>query len=155
MNRSPNTSLVDESDHSGPEFDEEKVLDSIEVLASTCGTYVVKERCGLAVHSLTAASVHFHDEGMDITDIDLFIDSFESGSQISRSGSSRKGKRRQIRKKSLGGGSNTMDILPSKPTTMLQYGQRVQIVEINNGAFRLARNQGLIFADAMQLVKGE
>jgi hypothetical protein len=155
LNGSPSTSLIDDSDHSGPEMDEEHVLNSIDILSSTCGTYVVKDRCGLAVHSLSAASINFQDEGMDI---DLFISSssFESGSHLGRSGSSKKGKwRGPNRSKSYGSGSNTMNMLPSKPTRMLVYGQKVQIVEVKNGVYRLARNQGLIFAEPMQLVKGE
>lgn len=153
LNGSPSTSLIDDSDHSGPEMDEEHVLNSIDILSSTCGTYVVKDRCGLAVHSLSAASINFQDEGMDI---DLFISSssFESGSHLGRSGSSKKGKwRGPNRSKSYGSGSNTMNMLPSKPTRMLVYGQKVQIVEVKNGVYRLARNQGLIFAEPMQLVK--
>lgn len=160
--RSPNNSLMDEgSDHSaGPEMDEEKVLSSIDVMASTCGTYVVKERCGLALHSLSAANVSFLDEGMDVNLVvnatydDLSSPEDSSSGAARRRRANRRGNGHTMSGRSGGGRSNTMNILPSKPIAMLMYGQRVQIVEVKNGVYRLARNQGLIFAEPTQMVKG-
>ncbi len=41
-----------------------------------------------------------------------------------------------------------------KPPPMVRYGQRVQVVGIENDVYRLARNEGFIVADENQLVKG-
>ena len=42
-----------------------------------------------------------------------------------------------------------------KPLAILQYGQKLQIVDVHDGMFTLARNEGVIFANSSQLVKGK
>lgn len=49
----------------------------------------------------------------------------------------------------------TLKKVPSylKPLPMLRYGQKVQVVSIDNGVYKLARNKGYLIADSAQLVK--
>eukprot|EP00551_Chaetoceros_affinis_P001294 CAMPEP_0203657650 /NCGR_PEP_ID=MMETSP0088-20131115/45567_1 /ASSEMBLY_ACC=CAM_ASM_001087 /TAXON_ID=426623 /ORGANISM="Chaetoceros affinis, Strain CCMP159" /LENGTH=458 /DNA_ID=CAMNT_0050519055 /DNA_START=148 /DNA_END=1525 /DNA_ORIENTATION=+ len=49
----------------------------------------------------------------------------------------------------------TLKKVPSylKPPPMLRYGQKVQVVSIENGVHKLARNEGYLIADDAQLVK--
>ncbi len=51
----------------------------------------------------------------------------------------------------------TIKKLPSylKPPPMVRYGQRVQVVGIENEVYKLARNEGYILADENQLVKSK
>lgn len=86
--------------------DSEHVLNGIEAMSSTSGTYVVRDSQGLAV---------FERNPLELT----------------------------------------LKKLPSylKPPPMVRYGQRVQIVGIENDVYKLARNEGYILADENQLVK--
>lgn len=134
------------------EADEEDVLNSIGVLASSCGTYSVSERSGLAVYSIDTADAPFHDEGMDI---DLYLSANSNDSVSVSSGKvgrwNGKSRGRKVERR----GSILTHVPQSKPTTMLSFGQKVQIVDVLNGVYRLARNTGVIFANPSQLVKGE
>jgi hypothetical protein len=57
-------------------------------------------------------------------------------------------------------GSTTIDSqdgieigLGNKPVMVLVHGQRIQVVDVHEGVYRLARNEGVVFANSMQLVK--
>ena len=89
--------------------DDQIVLNAIDVLSSTCGTYIVRERYGLPIYGSTT------------------IDS-QDGIEIG---------------------------MGSRPVMVLVHGQRIQVVDVNEGVYRLARNEGVVFANSMQLVKGE
>jgi hypothetical protein len=43
----------------------------------------------------------------------------------------------------------------TKPTKILSYGQKIQVVDIQDGMYQLARDEGLVFANSTQLVKGK
>jgi len=96
-----------DTDNSIPNEDQ-VVLDSIDVLSSACGTYVVRERYGLPLHKSNSTNNLFR---------------------------------------------NAEDIMTSKPTLHLQFGQKVQIVDVHEGVYTLARNEGVMFANSSQLVK--
>ena len=51
----------------------------------------------------------------------------------------------------------TLRKVPSyvKPPPVIRYGQRVQVVGLENDVYKLARNKGYIIANKSQLVKGE
>lgn len=129
---------------------EQVVLNSIEVLASSCGTYVVREQNGLTVYSVSTMCV----QGPDVGDEMNIYSSKKNRRAEGRMGECglKLGKRRgRIRKKC----SNMNNLIPSPQTTVLKHGQKVQIVNGKDGVYKLARNQGVIFADSTQLVKGE
>lgn len=42
-----------------------------------------------------------------------------------------------------------------KPLTILEYGQKLQIVDVHDDMYTLARNEGVVFANSSQLVKGK
>ena len=44
---------------------------------------------------------------------------------------------------------------PNKPIKVLNYGQKVQIIDVEDGVYKLARSKGVIFANSAQLVKGK
>ena len=54
-------------------------------------------------------------------------------------------------KGSLGNG----EITSKKPALILKYGQKVQVVDVHEGVYTLARNAGTVFANSSQLVKGK
>lgn len=41
----------------------------------------------------------------------------------------------------------------TKPQKILSYGQKIQVVDVHEGMFQLARNEGVVFANSTQLVK--
>lgn len=43
----------------------------------------------------------------------------------------------------------------TKPNKLLNYGQKVQVVDVHEGMYQLARGEGVVFANSTQLVKGE
>lgn len=45
--------------------------------------------------------------------------------------------------------------MSAKPHTTLSYGQRVQIVSVKDGIYKLARGIGSLFATSSQLVKSK
>lgn len=92
--------------------EEEAVLDSIDALSSSCGTYLVKERYGLPIYSSNFSS---DIESMDDT--------------------------------------NLSNKSATKPNKILSYGQKVQIVDVDEGMYKLARDEGVVFANSSQLVK--
>jgi hypothetical protein len=117
-------------------------LNAIEVLVSSCGTYAVREKTGLQVHPISVLD----KEDMDMDDHSVMTQSSTQGSK------SKRGFR--LRKKSVDF-FHRFRSQSTRPITLLKYGQKVQIANVKDGVYRLARNRGVIFANSTQLVKGE
>ncbi len=124
------------------EDNDQEVLGSIEVLASSCGTYLVKEKNGLPVHPVSTIT-DLHIVGTSSSDDLITVSS--SGSNNIMSGLRKK---RWTRRKRRSQSAYAV-------SKVLKRGQKVQITNVQDGIYRLARNQGIIFADSTQLVKSE
>jgi len=128
----------------GIEEDEEGlVLDSIESLSGLSGTYIVKEKRGLVIHP---KNPYLNKTWTKEEDSLLCKNSSDSG-RFTKSSSSESSFRF----------SNSSTIIDSsesnKELLVVEYGQRVQIVNIVDEVFQLARNRGFITANESQLVK--
>lgn len=134
--------------------EEQAVLSSIEVLASSYGEYIVKEPNGLPLYSVASVQGTVMDQEL-YADMDMnknIVDSTRSGHWMKCGSKKLKGirQRNRAKKKRLRQHKNKER---GQVTRTVQCGQSVQIVHAQDGIYRLARNRGIIFADSTQLVK--
>jgi len=106
------------------------VFDGIQSLGGHSGTYVVKEKSGLVVHPQ-------HPRHRKTASEDDFWKFDSSASFFSAKSSSG-----DLEKNDSNGERH-----------VIGYGQRVQVVNQVDGAYKLARNQGFVIANYSQLVK--
>ena len=146
------TNLVDKSDSSsgsseGYKDEDTLVFDGIESLGGHCGTYVVRERKGVMVQLL-----HPHHKMLRVKK--------ENGENVRDS--NREGRHDVIWRMDssasfLTAKSNNeiVDSTSFSQSTIVGYGQKVQIMDQVDGVFRLPRNRGFIVANDLQLVKSQ
>lgn len=137
---SPHGNGDDDSTYCCDEDDDDAlVFDSIESLRGLSGTYVVKEKRGLMIYRRCDRSLPEEQETLLKTD---------SSGTLRTVMSSRTDEVNLIVSSSTGTEDSTGD-----ESRVIEYGQRVQIVNRVDGVFRLARNRGFITASDSQLVK--
>jgi hypothetical protein len=146
-------SLLDssvEEDAGDQEVDEdEKIKSSTSWTIGECGTYVVAAKDGLQIlpNCPTKSSGVDTDEENEDTppeeDVNTLVRFFHLENQVEVSWSEE-----EILKK-----ASSEEIEPID--RILKYGDRVQIVSLDDGWAELARGYGFVRANALQLVKGE